>query len=103
MAPDVIPFTQRVRDPRPEARLAAVAEAVLPGGAVPAPADVAPLLEDSDSRVRALAAVLLRQRGAPAVAALSRALEEKQRPPVRHFAASGLARMGPAAAPATEA
>ena len=103
MAPDVIPFTQRVRDPRPEARLAAVAEALLPGGAVPTPADVAPLLDDPDFKVRELAAVLLGQIGAPAVAALSRALEEKQRPPVRHFAASGLARIGPAAAPAIEA
>jgi HEAT repeat protein len=102
MAEGAIPFAQRVRDPRREARLAVIAEALLPGVAVPPPADVAPLLDDSDPTVRELAAVLLGQIGAPAIAALSRALEEKQPLSVRIFAASGLARAGSAAAPAIE-
>jgi HEAT repeat protein len=96
-------FAESARDPKPEARLAALGEALKPGAPLPAPEAVASLLEDPEETVRQLAVVLLGRIGPPAVPALTRALGEKQPVVVRAFAASGLAQAGPAAAPAAEA
>jgi HEAT repeat protein len=96
-------FAESARDPKPEARLAALGEALKPGVPLPAPEAVASLLEDPEETVRQLAVVLLGRIGPPAVPALTRALGEKQPVLVRAFAASGLAQAGPAAAPAAEA
>lgn len=102
-SPPTVPFAQRLRDPKPETRLAALAEVLKPGGPTATAQDVAPLLDDPEINVRQVAATVLGQIGAPAVAALARALDEKQPAIVRLFAASGLLRMGPPAAPAAEA
>ena len=102
--PDVsLPFSERIRDERPERRLAAVAEALKPGAERPRTEDVAPLVDDADESVRQLAVVLLGQMGAAAVPALVRALGQKQPTLIRAFAASGLAQAGSGASPAAEA
>lgn len=96
-------FALGIRNPVPEARLTAVAEAMKRRAALPAPQEVAPLLQDADPRVRLIACVLLGQIGTPAVAALVMALDEKQPAGVRNFAASGLAQVGPGAAAGADA
>ena len=96
-------FAQRLRDPKAETRLAALGDVLKPGGPTPTAPEVAPLLNDADANVRQLAVVVLGQIGAPAVSALASALDEKQPQVVRIFAASGLLRVGPPAAPAAEA
>jgi HEAT repeat protein len=96
-------FEEKASDPRPEARLAAVAEALKPGAPRPLAEAVAPLLDDPDHSVRQLAVVLLGQIGNPGVPSLARALADEQPALIRAFAASGLAQAGPGAAPAAEA
>jgi HEAT repeat protein len=96
-------FAQRLKDPSPDKRIAALGEVLKPGGPTPTAQEVAPLLNDPDPNVRQVAVVVLGQIGAPAVSALASALDEKQPLVVRIFAASGLLRVGPPAAPAAEA
>lgn len=102
-APSSASFAQRLKDPRADLRAAALGDALKPGGPAATAAEVGPLVDDPDTGVQQLAVVLLGQIGAPAVGPLAKALEEKHAPVVRIFAASGLMRIGSAAAPAAEA
>jgi HEAT repeat protein len=99
----------RLADPAEPVRLAALAELMKPE-AEPAPVldGVAACLNHPSAKVRKLAVVVLGKVAAkgqgttPAVAALTRALDETQPLRVRVFAAVGLAQAGLAAAPAIE-
>lgn len=103
MATPAIPFAERLRDPDASNRMAALGDALKPGGPAATAPEVAPLLNDVDPNIRQVAVVLLGQIGASAVPALASALDQKQPLPVRIFAASGLVRIGPAASSAVDA
>ena len=100
---------QRLSDTDENVRLSALAE-LLKSEAQPAQfvEDVAASLDHANEIVGQLAAVVLGQvaaqgdAGAQAVPALIRGLDESHPKSVRVFAASGLARAGPAAAPALD-
>ena len=85
----------RLTDSNEYVRIVALAE-LLRGGAGPAPLieALAACLGDSSLAVRELATVALGQSGAPAVTALTQALDERQPASVRVAAASGLSRVG---------
>lgn len=99
----------RLSDDNEEVRLTALGDLMKPeaepGQVVE---NVAACLDHSNETVRQLAVVVLGQvaaqgeQGKQAVPGLARALNEAQPKPVRMLAASGLARAGPAAAPACE-
>ncbi len=94
--------SEDLRSPEKDPRLVALAELVKPeNDAAPFLADVAVSLEYPADDVRKLAVAVLGRIGAPAVAALTRALAEDQGVEVRTFAAQALATIGPDAAPAT--
>ncbi|MGV8073232.1 MAG: HEAT repeat domain-containing protein [Syntrophobacteraceae bacterium] len=87
-----------------EATASAALAELLISGEVPIECmdEVSACLEHESPHVRILTVELLTRQGGAAVSALMRGLEETQLMPVRIAAASGLGRIGPDAAPATD-
>jgi len=93
----------RLRSSQEGERLAALAELLGLGREIPdCLEDVAACLAHANEGERTLAVEVLTRMGGVAVPALMTGLEESQPPAVRIAAASGLGRIGPAAAPAID-
>lgn len=100
---DVSALATQLKSPQEATRLAALAELVGLERAIPdCLDDVAACLAHASGGERTLAVEVLTRMGVPAVPALITGLEESKLPTVRIAAASGLGRIGPAAAPAIE-
>ncbi len=100
---DAPALAPRLKSSQETARLAALAELVGLEQAIPdCLDDVAACLAHASGGERTLAVEVLTRMGVPAVPALITGLEESQPPTVRIAAASGLGRIGPAAAPAID-
>lgn len=101
--PDPPAVVQKLGSSAEHVRLAALAELLRPEiDPAPVVEAVSGCLDDGSPAVRELATVVLGQAGAPAVRALTHALDPHQTMPVRIAAASGLARIGAPASMAVE-
>ncbi len=100
---DAPALAPRLKSSQETTRLEALAELVGSEQAIPdCLDDVAACLAHDNERERTLAVEVLTRMGVPAVPALITGLEESQPPTVRIATASGLGRIGPAAAPAID-
>jgi len=97
------PLAARLKSSQEALRLAALAELLRLGQEISdCLDDVAACLAHANAGERTLAVEVLTRMGVSAVPALITGLEESQPPAVRIAAASGLGRVGPAAAPAID-